>query len=84
MMAKIIDFYPYWKKKQEDLEKTLMSKNFWQRDRTSMFKHLIRQYREEGYDIKEARKYAKQELAEIMEDKEDFVQNIWNETFEDS
>ena len=49
-----------------------------------MFKHLIRQYREEGYDIKEARKYAKQELAEIMEDKEDFVQNIWNETYEDS
>lgn len=60
-----------------------MSKNLWQRDRTSMFKYLLRQYREEGYDIKEAKKYARQELAEVMEDKEDFVQNIWNETYED-
>lgn len=58
-------------------------KNFWQRDRTSMFKHLVRQYREEGYDVKKAKRYAKQELVEIMEDKEDFVQNIWNETYED-
>lgn len=48
-----------------------------------MFKHLVRQYREEGYDVKKAKRYAKQELVEIMEDKEDFVQNIWNETYED-
>ena len=61
-----------------------MSKNLWQKDRASMFTHLVRQYREEGYEIREARKYAKQELAEIMEDKEDFVQNIWNETYEDN
>ena len=62
----------------------MMSKNFWQRDRASMFRYLVKQYKAEGYDQKESKKLAKQELSEIMEDKEDFVQNIWNETYEDS
>jgi hypothetical protein len=44
---------------------------------------LVRQYKEEGYDIKEARKLANIEINEIMEDKEDFVSNLWDETFED-
>ena len=60
-----------------------MSKNFWQKERSSILRNLIRQYKEEGYDIKEARHLAKIELNEIMEDKEDFVRNLWEETFED-
>ena len=50
-----------------------MSKNFWQKERSSLLRNLVRQYKEEGYDIKEARHLAKIELNEIMEDKEDFV-----------
>ncbi len=49
-----------------------------------MFRDLVRQYQEEGYDTKEAKKYAKQEINEIMEDKENFAENIWNETYEDT
>jgi|TARA_R110000868_G_scaffold267840_1_gene527087 hypothetical protein len=60
-----------------------MSKNFWQKERSSILRNLVRQYKEEGYDIKEARHLAKIELNEIMEDKEDFVRNLWEETFED-
>ena len=60
-----------------------MSKNFWQKERSSILRNLVRQYKKEGYDIKEARHLAKIELNEIMEDKEDFVRNLWEETFED-
>jgi len=60
-----------------------MSKNFWQKERSSLLRGLVRQYKEEGYDIKEARKLANIEINEIMEDKEDFVNNLWDETFDD-
>ena len=60
-----------------------MSKNFWQKERSSLLRGLVRQYKEEGYDIKEARKLENIEINEIMEDKEDFVSNLWDETFED-
>ena len=60
-----------------------MTKNFWQKDRQSLFGTLLKQYKEEGYDIKEARYLAKIELNEMMEDKEEFVDNLWKETFED-
>jgi len=60
-----------------------MSKNFWQKERSSLLRGLVRQYKEEGYDIKEVRKLANIEINEIMEDKEDFVSNLWDETFED-
>ena len=60
-----------------------MSKNFWQKERSSILRNLVRQYKEEGYDIKEAKHLANIEINEIMEDKEDFVSNLWEETFED-
>ncbi len=60
-----------------------MSKNFWQKERSSLLRGLVRQYKEEGYDIKEARKLANIEINEIMEDKEDLISNLWDETFED-
>ena len=60
-----------------------MTKNFWQKDRKYLFRTLLKQYKEEGYDIKEARYLAKLELNEMMEDKEEFVDNLWKETFED-
>tara|TARA_R110000744_G_scaffold297400_1_gene407166 strand:+ start:62 stop:247 length:186 start_codon:yes stop_codon:yes gene_type:complete len=60
-----------------------MTKHLWQRERNNIFRNLVKQYKEEGYDKKEARKFAKQELNDIMEDKEDFVKNIWRESFTD-
>jgi hypothetical protein len=60
-----------------------MSKNLWQKERQALFRDLVKQYQEEGYDSREAKKYAKQEINEIMEDKENFVQNIWKDTYED-
>ena len=60
-----------------------MSKNFWQRDRNTIFRDLVSQYEEEGYDKKEAKKLAKQEVDEIMRDKEDFVSDMWDSTYDE-
>ena len=62
----------------------VMSKNLWQKERNHLFRKLVRQYSNEGYTQKEAKRLAKQEIDEIMEDKEDFVNTLWKETFNDS
>ena len=61
----------------------IMSKNFWQRDRNTIFRDLVSQYEEEGYDKKEAKKLAKQEVDEIMLDKEDFVSDVWDSAYDE-
>ena len=53
-----------------------MSKNFWQRDRKSIYRSLVKEYQREGYTHKEAKKFAKEETDEIMADKESFVDNL--------
>ena len=37
----------------------------------------------DGYTPREAKKFAKQEIDEVMEDKEDFVNNLWKESYTD-
>jgi hypothetical protein len=61
----------------------VMAKNLWQKERQALFRELVGQYQEEGYQKKKARKLARQEVNEIMEDKEDFVENILIEAFDD-
>ena len=46
-----------------------MAKNLWQKERNALFRDLARQYIEEGYDHKEAKKLARQEVDEIMLEK---------------
>jgi hypothetical protein len=60
-----------------------MPKNLWQKERGAIFRDLVRQYSEEGYNSKEAKRLARQEADEIMEDKDSFVDDIWSEQFND-
>jgi len=60
-----------------------MPKNLWQKERGAIFRDLVRQYSEEGYNNKEAKRLARQEVDEIMEDKDDFINEIWAEQFDD-
>jgi hypothetical protein len=60
-----------------------MPKNIWQKERSAIFRDLVRQYSEEGYNSKEAKRLARQEVEEIMEDKDDFVNDIWSNQFDD-
>jgi len=60
-----------------------MTKNLWERERNNIFQHLVKQYRDEGYSHKEAKSLAKQEVNEVMEDKESFMNILLKETFDD-
>ena len=60
-----------------------MTNNFWMKERKQAFNYLLKQYLQEGYDNKEAKALAKQEVDEIMADKESFVDNLWKETYQD-
>ena len=60
-----------------------MPKNLWQKERGAIFRDLVRQYSKEGYNAKEAKRLARQEVEEIMEDKDSFVSDIWSEQFND-
>ena len=53
-----------------------MAKNLWDRDRKSIYKGLVKEYQQEGYDIKEARRLASQETDEILADKKFFVDTL--------
>jgi hypothetical protein len=60
-----------------------MVKNLWQKERNNLFRDLVKQYSQEGYTQKESKRLAKQEINEIMEDKESFIQTLWKESFRD-
>tara|TARA_R100000781_G_C4026942_1_gene109231 strand:- start:405 stop:590 length:186 start_codon:yes stop_codon:yes gene_type:complete len=60
-----------------------MTKNLWERERSNVFKYLVKQYLEEGYDIREAKSLAKIEVDEVMSDKEGFVKTLWGEQYRD-
>ena len=59
-----------------------MPKNLWQKERGAIFRNLVRQYSEEGYNKKEANRLARQEVEEIKEDKDDFGSDIWSDQFD--
>ncbi len=60
-----------------------MNKNLWEKDRKNLFRSIKREYQSEGYTPEEAKKLAKEEVDEIMEDKELFVSNLWKEKYQD-
>ena len=50
---------------------------------TYIQQQLIRQYQQEGYDTREAKRIAKQDTDDIMSDKETFVDNYVQDTWGD-
>ena len=51
-------------------------KNFWDKDRKSIYRSLVKEYQKEGYDMRDANRLAKMETDEVMADKEYFVNNL--------
>ncbi len=60
-----------------------MSRSFLQKERQRIFRDLIRQYQQDGYDIREAKSMAKKDTDDIMSDKETFVDNYVQDTWGD-
>tara|TARA_R100000306_G_scaffold17875_1_gene22080 strand:- start:86 stop:283 length:198 start_codon:yes stop_codon:yes gene_type:complete len=60
-----------------------MSRSFLQKERQKIFRDLTRQYQQDGYDNREAKKMAKKDTDDIMSDKETFVDNYIQDTWGD-
>jgi metal-responsive CopG/Arc/MetJ family transcriptional regulator len=60
-----------------------MAKNMWQKERSGMLRDLIREYIEEGYEYRDAKKIATKEVDALMEDRVSFVDTLWEDTFDD-
>ena len=60
-----------------------MSKNLWERDRDSLFRDLTKDYLNEGYSRKDARRLARRETEEIMTDGLDFIDDVVNKSYSD-
>ena len=61
-----------------------MSRSFLQKERQRIFRELTRQYQQDGYDIREAKRIAKRDTNDIMSDKETFIDNYIQDTWEDA
>jgi hypothetical protein len=61
-----------------------MSRSFLQKERQRIFRELTRQYQQDGYDTREAKRIAKQDTNDIMSDKETFIDNYIQDTWEDA
>ena len=55
----------------------------WQKERSGMLRDLIREYIEEGYEHRDAKKIATKEVDALMEDRVSFVNTLWEDTFDD-
>ena len=51
-----------------------MVKNLWDKERNDIFRDLVRQYEQEGYSLKDSKKLAKEEVDEVMLDKENILE----------
>ena len=57
-----------------------MTKQLWDKERNIMFWDLVKEYKEDGYDSVEAKTLAKKEVDEVMADKKDLVNKLFDDT----
>ena len=59
-----------------------MDKNLWDGDKKQLFRELYHQYRDEGYNQKEAKKMAREEADEMYSENIDFAFSISEQEFD--
>lgn len=57
--------------------------NLWQGSKKSLYKELYMQYLEEGYTSSEAKKLAKEEVADMIDTDTEFINEIIKQEYDD-
>ena len=57
-------------------------KELWEREQRQVYREFLKEYLAEGYDMAEAKSLAKQDTKEVMEDKLDFVEDLYDNTLD--
>jgi hypothetical protein len=61
----------------------IMKTSLWRQEQSQVYREFLKEYLAEGYDFKEAKELAKKDTKEVMEDKLDFVENLYDNTLDD-
>ena len=54
-----------------------MSKNIWDKEERTLFRKYLREYKREGFDDREAKRLARQDVREVMVHKIDFAEDLY-------
>ena len=60
-----------------------MPKHLWNIEFDRVYKEILREYIDDGYDIAEAKTLAKKDTKEIMQEQLDFVEELYDNTLND-
>ena len=60
-----------------------MKTSLWRQEQSQVYREFLKEYLAEGYDFKEAKQLAKQDTKEVMEDKLDFVEELWDNSLDE-
>ena len=64
-------------------ERINMAKNLWDKEYNRVYRELVRDYLDDGYDLAEAKYNAKRDTKEVMQDQLDFVEELYDNTLND-
>ena len=60
-----------------------MARHLWDIEFDRVYKEILREYIDDGYDIAEAKTLAKKDTKEIMQEQLDFVEELYDNTLND-
>ena len=60
-----------------------MAKNLWDKEYNRVYRELVRDYLDDGYDLAEAKINAVRDAKEIMKDQLDFVEELYDNNLND-
>jgi hypothetical protein len=63
--------------------KISMARHLWDIEFDRVYKEILREYIDDGYDIAEAKTLAKKDTKEIMQEQLDFVEELYDNTLND-
>tara|TARA_Y100001951_G_C11289157_1_gene270941 strand:- start:1550 stop:1759 length:210 start_codon:yes stop_codon:yes gene_type:complete len=66
-----------------EIKGIIMKTSLWRQEQSQVYREFLKEYLAEGYDFKEAKQLAKKDTKEVMEDKLDFVEELWDNTLDD-
>ena len=59
-----------------------MTDELWKQEQSQVYREFLKEYLTEGYDLEEAKDFARRDTKEVMQDKLDFVEELWDNSFD--
>ena len=60
-----------------------MKTSLWRQEQSQVYREFLKEYLTEGYDLEEAKDFARRDTKEVMQDKLDFVEELWDNSFDE-